>query len=231
MTTMTGKTTKPADSILTGRRDVDRGLRTRPKRVGLLAFAGLIVAGSALAGAIVFANAGQTVEVLAVRDGIAKGHTITRGNLIAKDISGIDNAILIEDVESVVGMTAVVDILPGQILVDAMASKTPTPANGKATVGLNLSADRAPAAGLLPGDIVDVIAVASEANSANESNALDAPPTLAAGAQVYDVKGSATEGGGVLVTLVVGKGDAARIAAYSAAGRVAIVETSPAGED
>jgi dihydroxyacetone kinase len=82
----------------------------------------------------------------------------------------------------------------------------------------------------MPGDLVDVIAVPAEGNAANDTDALDAPPTLAADAEVYDVKGNATEGGGVLVTLVVDKSAAARIAAYSTAGRVAIVETPPTGE-
>lgn len=227
---MTATESKQASSILTGRRGQDRGLRHRPRRTGLLAFAGLMIAGSALAGAVLFASAGDTVEVLAAREGIAKGHTITRDDLVAKDVSGIDNAVNVGDVNRLVGATAVVDLLPGQVFSEGMVSKTQTPGVGEATVGLNLAPARAPAAELMPGDIVDVIAVPAEGNAANDTDALDAPPTLAAGAQVYDVKGSATEGGGVLVTLVVDESAAARIAAYSTAGRVAIVETSPTGE-
>jgi len=227
---MITKESRPAESILTGRRGHDRGLRNRPRRTGLLALAGLMIAGSALAGAVLFARAGDTVDVLAAREGIAKGHTITRDDLVAKDVSGIDNAVRVDDANRLVGATAVVDLLPGQVFAEAMVSKTPTPGAGEATVGLNLAAARAPAAGLMAGDVVDVIAVPAEGNAANDTDALDTPPTLAADAQVYDVKGSATEGGGVLVTLVVDRSAAARIAAYSTAGRVAIVETPPTAE-
>lgn len=217
------------DSILAGRRTDDRGPRIRPRRKGLLAFASLLIVGSALAGGVLFARAGDTVEVLAARDGVAKGHTIAQGDLVTKNVAGIDGAVLLKDSNSVIGKTAVVDLIPGQVLTRAMVSGDPTPGTGKSTVGLSLDNARVPAAGLHAGDVVDVIAVPAAENSAASADELDAPPVLAADAAVYKVKGRATEGGGVMVTLIVDESAAARIAAYSTAGRVAVVETSSTG--
>ena len=222
----TTKTPKTPDSILAGRQTDDRGPRSQPRRKGLLAFASLLIVGSALAGAVLFARAGDTVEVLAVRDGVAKGHTIARGDLVAKSVAGIDGAFLLKESESVIGETAVVDLVPGQVLTGPMVSGDPTPAAGKASVGLSLDLARVPAAGLDAGDIVKVIAVPAAENAAASADDLDAPPVLAEQAEVYDVTGKATEGGGVMVTLIVDESAAGRIAAYSTAGRVAVVETS-----
>lgn len=226
MSTTTNPSKKKARTILTGRRANDRGPRSRPRRSGLLAFATLMIAGSALAGAVLFARAGDTAEVLAVGDSVAKGHTITQGDLVAKNVTGIDATFSADESASVVGSTTVVDLVAGQVITGDMVSMTPTPGAGMATVGLNLDPARVPASGLDAGDAVDVIAVPSGENAAGNNDELDAPPVLAAGAQVYDVVGSATEGGGVLVTIVVDDSAAARIAAYSTAARVAVVETS-----
>lgn len=225
----TTKTLRAPDSILAGRRSDDRGMRSQPRRRGLLAFASLLIVGSALAGAVLFASAGDTVEVLAVREEVAKGHAIARDDLVAKNVAGIDGAFVATESESVIGKTAVVDLVPGQVLTQAMVSGDPTPAAGKATVGLSLELSRVPAVGLNAGDVVKVIAVPAAENAAASSDDLDAPPVLAERAEVYDVTGKATEGGGVMVTIVVDESAAGRIAAYSTAGRVAVVETSSTG--
>lgn len=227
MTTTTNAPKQQPDTILTGRRINDRGLRSRPRRKGLAAFAAFMMLGSGVAVAVMVDRAGDTVEVLAVRESIAKGHTITRGDLVAKDVAGIDETYSVDAAAAVVGSSATVDLVPGQVITRDMVSKTPTPAAGKATVGLNLDPTRVPAAGLKAGDVVDVIAVPAGDNTGGNDE-LDAPPALASAAQVYDTAGTATEGGGVLVTIIVDKSAAARIAAYSTADRVAIVETATA---
>jgi hypothetical protein len=217
------------DRILNGRRVNDRGLRERPRRGGLLALAGLLIAGSGLAGAVLFDRASDTVEALAVRDGIAMGHALTEGDLVARSVAGIDGVYTVDEAGSVVGSTATVELVPGQVLTREMLTRAPVPAAGDAVVGLKLDPAGVPAAGLEAGDLVDVIAVPAGGSAATDAAALDAPRVLAERARVYGVAGSPTEGGGVLVTVVVAESSAARVAAYSTAGRVAVVETAPGG--
>jgi len=216
--------------VLNGRVVDERALRNRPRRRGALAFAGLLIVGSAFVGAVVFARAGDTIDVLAVRDAVAKGHVIERDDLVSKKVAGVDGAVLVDSSVGVIGATAVVDMVPGQVVTRAMISTTPMPGPGRASVGLNLDPARAPSSGLEPGDVVDVIAVSAGAGDGVRTDELDTPAVLAPGATVYDVQGTATEGGGVLLTVFVDANAAARIAAYSTAGRIAVVETSQAGE-
>lgn len=216
--------------LLSGRRDDGRRLRTAPRRRGLLAFAGLMIAGSALAGAVLFSQLGDRTDVLAVSADVAKGQVITEGDLQRRSIAGVDGAIPVEAIDTVVGTTAKVDMVAGQIVTDSMVTRDPVPGDGQATVGLSLDAARAPSAGLSAGDLVSVVAVPSGTVDLGASVALDAPQILARGAEVLDVKGSPTEGATVLVTVIVDEDDASTIAAYSAAGLVAVVETAPTGD-
>ena len=176
-------------------------------------------------------HAGEKESVLAIGQPVAKGQVIERGDLVSTSVSGVGGAIPVGDLDTVVGQTAAVDLVAGQILTPAMFAGTPVPGEGQSVVGLALDPTRVPGAGLEPGDQVDVIAVpGGDRAQTGRRDALDAPEVLAEGAEVYDVGGAATAGGQVLVTLVVDADDAARIAAYSTQNRVAVVETAPSGD-
>ncbi|MDF1705814.1 MAG: SAF domain-containing protein [Aeromicrobium sp.] len=179
---------------------------------------------------MLFSQLGDRTDVLAVSADVAKGQVITEGDLQRRSIAGVDGAIPVEAIDTVVGTTAKVDMVAGQIVTDSMVTRDPVPGDGQATVGLSLDAARAPSAGLSAGDLVSVVAVPSGTVDLGASVALDAPQILARGAEVLDVKGSPTEGATVLVTVIVDEDDASTIAAYSAAGLVAVVETAPTGD-
>lgn len=202
------------------------GKTPRNRSTGLVILAALLVLGSGLAVAAWGLSAGQKATVLAVGNPIAKGQQITRDDLVTRAVAGIDDAYSVDQVSQVVGSTAAVDLVDRQILTPDLLTRTALPGPGQATVGLALAPERVPGDGLDPGDTVDVISTpASEAQA--DAEALDAPPVLAKRALVFGVAGDATGGGVQLVTLVVDEAAAARISAYSTAGRVAIVETSP----
>ena len=193
--------------------------------------AAMLVVGTGLAVAAWGLRVGDKESVLAVGHPIAKGQLIDRADLVSTSVAGIDAAIPVAEINSVVGKTASVDLVQGQVLTSAMFTSTPVPAAGASVIGLALDPTRVPGAGLDPGDAVDVIAVPGGDDAQVDPAALDTPEVLAAAAQVYDVGGTATAGGQVLVTLVVDAKDAARIAAYSTQNRIAVVETAPTGAD
>lgn len=200
----------------------------RHRSWGLVTLAALLVLGTGLAVAAWGLNAGQKDSVLAVREAVAKGEVIERDNLISKPVSGIGDAVPVDRISTVVGKTATVDLLDGQVVTEQMATSTPVPGAGQATVGLALDPARVPGTGLEPGDVVNVVAVPpGEGGRGSDATALDTPEVLAAGAQVYSVGGDSTAGGQVLVTVVVSAYDAARLAAYSTQNRIAVVETAP----
>ncbi|MGH3627422.1 MAG: SAF domain-containing protein, partial [Sciscionella sp.] len=209
-----------------------RGLPTRQRRKGQIALAALFVAGCALAGAVLFGNAGHKVSVLEIgAQPVVQGHVITRADLRSAAVAGVGQAIPVSQAARVVGKTAATDLVPGQLLTPRMVTATPVPGAGQSLVGLSLAPSRVPSAGLAPGDVVSVVAVPAQANGgAAAGEQLDSPRLLTSGARVYDIAGSATAGGQRLVTLVVDAGDASRLAAYSTANQVAVVETSPADQ-
>jgi hypothetical protein len=195
-----------------------------------LVLAGLLVLGFALATANLVSRAGDKVSVLSVGTPIAKGHVIQREDLVSLAVSGVAGAVPVEQTNSIVGKVATVDLVKGQVLTEDMITTTPTPATGQSTVGLALDPTRVPSSGLDPGDTVDVIAVpTSEAGGATGAASLHNPTVLARSATVYAVQGLATDGGKLLLTVVVDTTRAGLVAAYSTSGRVAVVEVAAGG--
>ncbi len=221
------KTGGSSSSLLAGRRVDDRSLRTKTRRSGLISAAVLLVVVCGLGGALLLSQAGDKTAVLSIGEPVAKGEVVERGDLVSTEVAGVSGAIPAAEANTVVGKTAAVDLVAGQVLNGDMVTSNPIPGKGSATVGLSLDPTRVPSSGLKPGSVVNVVAVPNGENGAPVEE-LDAPQLLAERAEVYAVDGASTEGGGLLVTLVVDQGDAARIAAYSTSNRVALVETSAA---
>lgn len=221
----------PVEGLLSGSRRAATGPpgRQRHRSWGLVTLAALLVIGAGLAVAAWGLHVGQRESVLAVGEPIAKGHVIAREDLVSTSVAGVNGAIPVAQIDTLVGKTAVVDLVDGQILTAGMVTASPVPGAGQSTVGLALDPARVPGAGLDPGDVVDVIAVPATDTAQNDPTALDTPEVLAKGAEVYSVEGAAASGGQVLVTLIVDASDSGRISAYSTQNRIAIVETAPPG--
>ncbi|WP_165821186.1 SAF domain-containing protein [Nocardioides gansuensis] len=220
------------DGLLAGgRKAVGGPQQPRTRSWGLVTLAALLVIGSGLTVAAWGLHAGEKVSVLVMATGVAKGQVVEREDLASRAVAGVSDAIAAEAVDTVIGQTAVVDLVQGQILTAAMLTAEPVPGPGESMIGLALDPTRVPGAGLEAGDQVDVIAVPGNGsnNSSAPDSALDDPVLLASGAQVYDVGGEAAAGGQLLVTLIVDESTASKVAAYSTQNRVAVVETAPTG--
>lgn len=184
----------------------------------------LLVVGAALIGALLFLNAGDRVSALAVRDGVPAGQKITRENLISKSVAGVDGAIAVEDVDQVVGKSAVVGLVDGQVLTEGVVNDEQLPKSGQAMAGLALTASQLPGDGLEAGDQVRVIAVPG-ADTAASGDLSEAGQVLAPTAIVYSVREATSGEAAKIVTVIVPADAADQIAVHSAAGRVAIVKT------
>jgi hypothetical protein len=141
-------------------------------------------------------------------------------------VAGVTSTISHEDAASVVGSTAAVGLVEGQILAPDMVTSKPLPGPGERVVGLQLDATRAPS-GLLPGDVVVVLAVPPAGDPSSPAE-LDDPTVLAPKATVASAE--VVEGAGTRLALVVPESVAERVTAYVAAGRVALVQ-APIGGD
>ena len=214
-------------SVVGSARSPSRG---GPRRSpALIAFAGLLVVGFALGTGLAVTRAGDKTSVVVVAAHVAEGQLIDRGDLTSTSVAGVPGALPSSDLDSVIGSTAAVDLIAGQVLIDDMLTDKAIPAAGETLVGLSLEPSRAPVSGLGPGDLVRVVAI--PAGSGGDANVvdLDTPPVLTEAATVYAVAGGA-DGGPVELTLVVADRAANRVAAYATAGRAAVIEIPSAEE-
>jgi hypothetical protein len=217
--------TQPPQDVRNQIRRLVAGRQQAPRRRswGLIVLASVMVLGTGTAVAAWGLNAGQKVHVLALGRPVAKGHVIVRDDLVSVSVAGLRGAIPVAQAGTVVGQTADVDLVQGQVLTRRMITSVSVPSAGHAAVGLALDSGSVPTSGLAAGDVVDVIGVAMD--DSGDTRTLDTPEVLEAAAQVYSVDRKGVDGV-VLVTLVVDEVDAARIAAYSTQDSVAVVESS-----
>jgi hypothetical protein len=200
-------------------------LPTRSRRPGLIAVAVLLIVGFALSGALLVSRAGGTTEVLVASRAVPAGHVIEAGDVSAMRLSGSVRAIAAGELRTVVGSTAAVGLVGGQVLNRDMLTTAALPGAGKAMVGLALHPGQCPADGLDVGD--RVLAVIIPAPGVTPSPA-DAATALTVG-QIYGLRPDASGGADTLVTLIVPIDVAGRVLAQSAAGRLGLVKVPVTG--
>ena len=197
-----------------------------PRRYGQWASALVFISVTVLTAGWLWQSKSDRVEVLAVREAVPVGTVIDRGDLETLQVAGLGEAIRVSDLDTVVGTTAAVGLVAGQVLSPDMLTTKPVPGPGQRVLGVEVGATRAPG-GLLPGDIVSVVAV-PPSGDVGKASELESPRTLASQAKVKSVR--VVEGSGTRLTLVVPKALAGRVAAFGAAGRVAVIQ-APLGGD
>lgn len=228
----------PGQLLARGRAE-DVTLRAKPRRRGLILAAVVTMLVCGLIATLLVSHAAHRESVIGVSKTVAAGHTITRDDLVAMQIAGLEGTYRVDQVQQVVGKVAAVDLVPGSALTSRMVTTESVPGAGRASVGLSLTAAQMPTGGLGAGSPVDVIQVAGSSDQGNSTTVT--PEVLSSDATVYSIGGSTTTaqdgtsdqsngGTAVSVTIIVDSADATKIAAAASAGRVALVATSPADQ-
>ena len=229
MSTDTNPQTRSADPARRpGSRPMSLGrdLPRVPRRYGQWAGAVLFIVMAVLLAGWFWQQRSDRQPVLVIAAPVAAGEVISAADLDIVEVSGVKGAIPSEDSASVIGSTAAVGLVEGQVLTQQMVTANPIPGPGQRVVGLQLDATRAPS-GLVPGDIVMVVAV-PPAGDPSTPDELDAPTVLANKATI--AMAEHIEGAGTRLKLLVPDAVAERITAYVAAGRVALIQ-APIGGD
>lgn len=198
-----------------------RPLPTRARRPGLIALAVLLIVGFALSGAVLVSRAGDTTDVLVAARPVAAGHVIEPADLRAIKVAGPVRAIPAMEMSTVVGSTAAVGLVDGQVLNRAMLTAAMVPAPDQAMIGLALAPGQFPADGIAIGDQVLAVMIPAAGDTAT-------PPTARAltTAEVYGLRADPSHGGDTLVTLVVPLTMANQVLAQSAVGRIGLVKVT-----
>lgn len=197
------------------------GLASPPKlrrKPALVAAAVVVIAVGALLAAYLTTVVGNTRPVIAVRNDIARGATISQADLVVVQITP-DPALKTvpsSALESLVGKRVSVDLPAGGLVTTNAVTDTPIPAAGQSLVGVALTPAQLPAEPLLPGQTVRII---------NTPRQQDDPPKDQPGFVPATVVGTHPIGdqGQVVVDVTVPQDVAGKLAASIATGRVALV--------
>ena len=117
-------------------------LPIRQKRPGYAALAMVLIVGLAAVGAYFYSQAGKKVPVVVVTTDVPAGHKIQRGDLSTVQVAGSMTAIGGANLNSVVGQTAVVELLPNTLLQRSMVTSAPALDSSAAQVGVAVSRGR-----------------------------------------------------------------------------------------
>ncbi len=204
----------------------DRHLPSGARKYGQWAGTVLFVVVMGLGAGYLYMTKGSTAEVLVLDREVAAGQMIGEEDLASAQVAGVSDAVPIEELGEVLGMRVVNGLVAGQVLTRGALTSEPVPGLGDRVVAVRLEVGRVPAT-LSAGSMVNVLAV-PPAGDAGDEEALDSPSSLTSGARVHDVREAVD--GSVVVSLLVSESEADQVAAYSAAGRVTVVQASVTGE-
>lgn len=190
----------------------------RERRPLLAAFAVLLIVGGAAAAGLLALRADERVPVLVASRDIAVGEEITADALATTPVAS-EGTLLVpaSQQELVVGQFARIAVTKGQLVDTSMLTATRTLQDGKVAVGASFEEGRAPASGLVAGDVVQLVQVVDGKGTVLVADALVSSATTPA---------EGANGGRVTATLIVDESDGAELAAAAAEASLSAVLVS-----
>jgi len=191
----------------------------RQRRWSLAVAAILVVVGSALTFAVLWANAGDREPFLAIVNRVPAGQTIAAEDLTVVRVSadpGLD-PIPSDRRDEIVGETASTDLLPGTLLTDELVGGEDVVEVGQAIAYVSLRGGRLTTSSLRPGDRVQVVV------SATTSGA-DPTGAVVAEGRVVEIEDLDDATGTQVIAVSVPEADAPAVAGASASEQASVVK-------
>jgi hypothetical protein len=193
-------------------------LPTRQTRRGWVALGVLLVVGLGAAGAYLYQQAGAKTSLVQVVRQVPVGQELTREDLSTVAVAGDLTAISAANLDSVLGQSAAVALVPGTLLQRSMLSPDDSGLQaGQSQVGVAVTGAQIPADGLSPGDLVTVYQLPDASQRQLTARVLVQNATVTA------THPDTVATGGTLLTLTVPQPAAGDVAAASGAGQIAVV--------
>lgn len=190
-------------------------LRRRPV---LVAASVAAVCMGALLGVWAWTSTSNTHEVVALRQTVARGETITQGDLMTVQV-GVDPALKTvpgNRLAGLVGQRAAMDMAAGSLITNADVTTTVLPGRGMSVVGVALPPSLMPGETLLAGDQVRIVATPGQQGEVGQETSATISATVVG---LYPNG----ENGQTVVSVEVPQDRAAELAARAATGKVALV--------
>ncbi|MGW7570790.1 SAF domain-containing protein [Streptomyces tendae] len=201
----------------------------RRRRPGVIALSLALIATGGAGVAVLLLQAGNRTEVVTVVRDVQVGQVLTESDL-GKASLALDPAVKAvgaDDLESVVGKRAAVELKPGSLLSPSQVTKDNLVKAGEQLVPIGLDPEQIPATPLLPGQKVKLVHVPAQ-GAADVDKASDAAPQTLDG-RVVKASGAAPGTGVVVVDVATAETDGPTAAAWEAAGTLRLVLDAPDG--
>ncbi|MFJ9544057.1 SAF domain-containing protein [Streptomyces sp. NPDC101225] len=205
----------------------------RRRRPGVIALSlALIAAGGAGVAVLLFQVGDRTDVVTVVRD-VEVGQVLTARDLGRASVA-LDadvKAVRVDDLKSVVGKRAAVELKPGSLLAPSQVTKDALVKAGEQLVPIGLEPKQIPATALVPGQKVELVHVpaqgATDTGAGGGGGSGGAPRTVEG--RVVKASGAAPGTGVVVVDVATAVADGPTAAAWEAAGTLRLVLAAPDG--
>ncbi|MFF8638965.1 SAF domain-containing protein [Streptomyces pilosus] len=190
----------------------------------------LIAAGGAGV-AVLLLQVGDRTPVVAVVREVQVGQVLTEQDLGEASVA-LDpavKAVRADDLKSVVGKRAAVELKPGSLLSPSQVTKDSLVKSGEQLVPIGLKPDQVPATDLVPGQTVQLVRVPAQgAAAAADETADDGAPKTIAG-RVVKASKAAPGTGVVVVDVATSAKDGPTAAAWVSTGAARLVLDAPDG--
>lgn len=196
----------------------------RRARVPELVVGVALMVGFALAAVLWHMSSTEKQAALALAGPVSRGHVLEASDLRVVYLSSDDRIAHLRGsaASTVVGRVVLTDLPAGTLLTEGSVAPRVTIGVNEGVVGLALEPGQVPSAGLLPGDLVNVIAGPAEAAGPAATTVGGQTSVLATRAAVYAVGDLGTQGRR-FVSVKLAEGDANRVAAAAERGPVRLV--------
>ncbi|MEU9272229.1 SAF domain-containing protein [Streptomyces sp. NPDC048251] len=201
----------------------------RRRRPGVIALSLALIAAGGAGVAVLLLQVGNRTEVVTVVRDVQVGQVLTEGDLgkVSIALDPAVKAVRSDDVDSVVGKRAAVELKPGSLLAPSQVTKDSLVKAGEQLVPIGLEPKQIPATALMPGQKVQLVHVPAQ-GATDTGETSDASPQTIDG-RVVKASGAAPGTGIVVVDVATSATDGPKAAAWVAAGALRLVLAAPDG--
>ncbi|MGW2907178.1 SAF domain-containing protein [Streptomyces sp. NPDC001204] len=201
----------------------------RRRRPGVIALSLALIAAGGAGVAVLLLQVGNRTDVVTVVRDVQVGQVLTEDDLGKASIA-LDpavKAVRSDDLKSVVGKRAAVELKPGSLLAPSQVTKDSLVKAGEQLVPIGLEPKQIPATALVPGQKVELVHVPAQGTTDTGKTSDAAPQTI--DGRVVKASGAAPGTGIVVVDVAMSATDGPTAAAWEAAGTLRLVLAAPDG--
>lgn len=202
----------------------------RRRRPGVIALSLALIAAGGAGVAVLLLQVGHRTDVVTVVRDVQVGQVLTERDL-GKASVALDpavKAVRSDELKSVVGERAAVELRPGSLLAPSQVTKDSLVKAGEQLVPIGLEPKQIPATALVPGQKVQLVHVPAQGTTDTGRTSDTASQTI--DGRVVKASGAAPGTGIVVVDVATTATDGPTAAAWEAAGTLRLVLAAPDGD-